>query len=427
MKIAKILVISIFAASAGLAAGYKIPEQSLNATALSAAYVANASGADASYYNPANMVFNSKENEFDLNLTYITLPKMKYKPDSSNSLVSEDKSKSESFIIPTIHYILPYGNDEIKYGLSFVAPGGLSKRWDGSGKLFAQEFTLQIVELNPTISYKVNNDFSIGGGVRLVHTSGIVKSDGVTVLPATAGGGTMQISRDMEGDSIDYGYNLALSYKGIKNTNLSATYRSNVDLTVEGEADLTAKALTNTALAGLDGTTAYDASVTIPLPASLNLAVSHKIGKLTAELVYEKTYWSKYENLDFDYDKTVTHPILKDAFDNAKPKEWKDTNTYRLGLTYKLNNQFKIMGAYGKDETPVPNHTLGFELPDSDATIYSLGTNYKLDDSSNIGLAYLISIKDDRKVSSVNDQTAYGGEFTNSQVELLTFAYNKRF
>ncbi|MES9958202.1 MAG: hypothetical protein ABW120_00385 [Sedimenticola sp.] len=35
------------------AGGYKIPEQSVNSTALSAAYVANAQGPDSSYYNPA--------------------------------------------------------------------------------------------------------------------------------------------------------------------------------------------------------------------------------------------------------------------------------------------------------------------------------------------------------------------------------------
>ena len=39
--------------------GFKIQEQSLNATALSSAYIAGARGADASYYNPANMGFSN--------------------------------------------------------------------------------------------------------------------------------------------------------------------------------------------------------------------------------------------------------------------------------------------------------------------------------------------------------------------------------
>ena len=43
----------------------------------------------------------------------------------------------------------------------------------------------------------------------------------------------------IEGDSIDFGYNLALTYKPIKDLTLSATYRSKIDLTVEGKASLT--------------------------------------------------------------------------------------------------------------------------------------------------------------------------------------------
>ena len=55
-KIAMVgLTAGILAAGPALASGYRIPEQSLNTTALSAAYVASTPAADASYYNPANM------------------------------------------------------------------------------------------------------------------------------------------------------------------------------------------------------------------------------------------------------------------------------------------------------------------------------------------------------------------------------------
>ena len=48
IKVATLLSLS---AATLLASGYRIPEQSLNSTALSAAYVASANGADASYMN----------------------------------------------------------------------------------------------------------------------------------------------------------------------------------------------------------------------------------------------------------------------------------------------------------------------------------------------------------------------------------------
>lgn len=403
MTINKLMVLSLAACTSLYSAGYKIPEQSLNAVALSAAYIANANGADAAYYNPANMVFSSIENELEINLTYISLPEMGFS--------STEHSKAEEFLIPTLHYILPTNLKDIKFGISFVAPGGLSKRWDTPiGKTFSKEFTLEILELNPSISYKVNENFAIGGGLRLVKTHGIVKSS------APFNGAV----RDMEGDDLSFGYNLALTYKIQEDTKIAATYRSNVNLKIEGDAKLSTidprpKSNVNSS-----------ASVEIPLPAALNLAVAHTFNKLTVEAVYERTFWSTYKELDFEYNKTITNPTLKGAFDISKDKSWKDTNTYRVGLTYQASPKLTIMGAIGYDETPVPNKTIGFELPDANSKIISTGFKYKLNNKSTFGLAYLLSLKEDRKVNLVNEKP-FSGEFSNSKVSLFTIGYNYKF
>ena len=42
----------------------------------------------------------------------------------------------------------------------------------------------------------------------------------------------------MDGDTWDAGYNLALTGRPVENMNLSVTYRSKVDLGVEGDATL---------------------------------------------------------------------------------------------------------------------------------------------------------------------------------------------
>ena len=318
MTINKLIVLSLAACTSLYSAGYKIPEQSLNAVALSAAYVANANGADAAYYNPANMVFSSSENELEMNLTYISLPKMDFN--------ETEHSKAENFLIPTIHYILPSNLKDIKFGISFVAPGGLSKRWDTPiGKTFSKEFTLEILELNPSIAYKVNDNFSIGGGLRLIKTHGIVKSDGIAPLPSSTPGivsketGIVKIKRNMEGDDLSFGYNLALTYKVSNKTTLAATYRSNVNLNIEGNATLSAYT-ENKYLNKLNGPVNTSASVSIPLPAALNLAVSHTYNDLTVEAVYERTFWSTYKDLDFEYAKDIENPVLTGAFDDSKDK-----------------------------------------------------------------------------------------------------------
>ena len=416
MKLKKLLAISIAAATSIYAAGYKIPEQSLNGTALAAAYVANANGADASYYNPANMVFSSKGNQLEIALSYVSASAIDFDSDGTSSLgaAGQGSSEKETVFIPTMHYILPQYFENTMFGVSLVVPAGLSKRWEGDfAKKSAENFTLEIIELNPTIAYKINEQFSIGGGLRLIKSEGIVKSHVLV--------GTTEISRDLEASSIDWGYNLAMTYKPTTETTLAITYRSYVDIEVNGTGELKFAAGHT-----YDG----DASVSFPLPAALNLALSHDFGNLTAEVVYERTYWSKYNDLDFnyEYDLNTTNygaPVgsFHGAFDEPRAKNWKDTNTYRLGLTYQANNDLKLMAGFAIDETPVPDETIGFELPDADAKIYSTGFEYKLNETSSIGAAYLLSVKDDRKAMVDGVE----GTFRNSSVSLFTIGYSHSF
>lgn len=45
--------------------------------------------------------------------------------------------------------------------------------------------------------------------------------------------------------------------------------------------------------------------------------------KTTVEFVFERTYWSSYKDLDFDYNDA----IIDAAFGAPRLKEWKDANT----------------------------------------------------------------------------------------------------
>lgn len=403
-KVAALLGLSAVTLSAS---GWRIPEQSLNSTALSAAYVAGANGADASYYNPANMVWNEAGSEMEMAFTYINLPSIKYT--DSEIAAMNSNSEVENFYVPTFHYVSPaVGN--FRFGLSMVAPGGLSKRWeDAYGKASAEEFSLTIIEINPTVAYKVNEKFSVALGLRGLYSEGVVKSD-ATGLGVAA-------TRDMEGDSIDFGYNLAISYKPMKNFTLATTYRSKVDLTEEGKATLTHPAISG----GYIG----DTSVEIPLPASLVLSAAYSFSKTTVEFVFERTYWSAYKELDFEY----TSP--QGGFDAPVAKNWKDADAYRIGVTHQYSDELKLMAGFAIDKNGAPDETIGFELPESDAKLYSLGIEYKMNDKMKIGLAYLYDQKESRTIDeravAGNPATGINGKFEDASAHLVTVSMKYKF
>ncbi len=418
----KILLLSSCAVTAIYAAGYKIPEQSLNSVALGAAYVVNANGADASYYNPANMVWNDNANLLEFGLTYINLPRVHfngkvYDSASHSYVLTNDKSKRERFLLPTLHFS---SKDQggWRYGFSITAPGGLSKRWDGAEqKATAKEFTLKVIELNPALAYKINDKFAIGGGIRGVYSKGVVKAEKDPLY-----------DENMNGDDISFGYNLAISYRPSNNIKFATTYRSKVNLKEDGSANgyINKYLLTNNT-ADLSTKIPYNthANVTIPLPATLDIATAYTFNKKTTlEFVYERVYWSAYKYLDFNFD----NPIVEAVLGKPKDKLWKDTNTYRIGITHQYSEKLKLMAGFAIDKSPIPSKTIGFELPDADAKLYSIGFEYKYSKKISFGMSYLYDDKKGRTITA-NDANENGivGTFTHIRAHLLTAAIKYRF
>jgi long-chain fatty acid transport protein len=411
MKIVKILALSAVVSSVAMSGGYKIPEQSLNSMALGAAYVAHTTGADTAYFNPANMAFMADKQYFSGAVTLAHLPSNKYTLGGPLSGESEE----ENIFIPNMHYVAnAMGN--FRWGISMVVPAGLTKRWETTfQKASAEEFSLKVVEINPSMSYKVSENFAVGAGLRLIYSEGVVKSD-------SNGTGALVAKRDMEGDTIEFGYNLAMTYRPTPDINVAVTYRSNVDLKEEGEAELFVNAIDP-----LENFYEGKASVTVPLPAALNISVSKTWYEgYTVEFNYERTYWSTYETLDFEYATTLP------AFDAPIAKNWKDTNTFRLGLTVKMNEKFTAMYGFAIDETPVPVDHIGFELPDSDAKIYSVGFRYQQTPSLSWGAAVLYDDKEELtlKEGGHEDQKNLlnkGGKFTDGGAILATVGLSYKF
>jgi long-chain fatty acid transport protein len=81
------------------------------------------------------------------------------------------------------------------------------------------------------------------------------------------------------------------------------------------------------------------------------------------------------------------------------------------------------MFGFAIDENPVPDSTLGYELPDSDAKIYSCGFEKNIDEKSSFGMAYLFDDKESRTVTNAD----VAGTFTGAGAHLLTMAYKLRF
>jgi len=404
-------------------AGYKLPEQSARSVALAGAYLAGAQSADSSYFNPANMSFLDEGSFFELSTTAIYLPSIRfqgkvYSPLTQKFELANAKSKEEFFLVPHLHFVSREYN-KARFGFSLVVPGGLSKRWKSSPQIWsAEEFTLEIVELNPSFSYKISPKLSFGAGVRAVYSKGEVK----VTFPHL-------YKEKMEGDtSIKWGYNLALSYRYHEDLKFAITYRSKIDLKEEGSAKgYLGKYLLSKDEKDFNTLIPYktSANVTVPLPATLAFGTALNISPNSmVEFVYEKTYWSSYERLDFNFQDSKVEAVLG----RPKTKDWKNSNTFRIGVTHKNSSKLTTMFGFAYDESPIPSKSLGFELPDADALIFSLGAIYAYNDKLSFGASYLFDYKLERSVEML-DRNSNGivGEFDEGNAHLLNLSLNYRY
>ena len=396
---------SILAAGSAMASGYRIPEQSVDSTAKAGANIASSTRADAAYYNPANMSWMADSWNTQLDATYIHLTSISY--EDSRSPLYDGDSESENFLVPTGFMVSPsLGGARI--GFAITSPYGLAKQWeDRYPRAAAEEFSLKTVEFNPTVSYSFAKMVSVAAGVRMLYADATVKSD--------AAGLGKALSREMEGDTVEWGWNAAVSVKPIEKLNVSATYRSKIDMDFEDQAKLN--------LLGKKVT--LDADVSLPAPAVFALSVAYDVlPNLNVELTWDRTFWSDYEDLDFNF----SPAIPGNPFEPAIVKNWDDSDAFRIGLTYGVTKSLDLMAGFGYDKNPVPDKNIQFELPDSDAWLYSLGAQYKINDKMDIGVAMLYDYKESRKVNITRADSVYPkGEFTDAAAILVSVGLNYRF
>ena len=408
----KVLLSIVATCSLLNAGGYKVPEQSADSLGLAASNVAFSFGADAAYFNPANMMFLDGRHHFESTLGWFHINSLDFKTDSGKTY----SSKKFDSLAGTFSFVTPELYENCKFGLALAVPAAVGISWEDPETAFTgKRFKLQVVELNPTVAYRINDKLAIAVGARGVYTKGKIASDfGVGY-------------REIQGDAINYGYNVALTYRPIEELSFAVTYRSKVNLELKGHTDADFKG--PLAPISYHGKT----RVEIPLPAQLVLATGYKFSDFTLLLAYERTYWSKFKDYDFEFgDKTAAHTnppfgrFFKAMMDDPVVKNAKDSNTYRIGLAYDVNEKLRLMAGFSYDEDITSSNHTGLELPNTTSKAYTAGLNYKFTDNLEVAFGYVYQHRDKKRATDIATGAGkMSGEFDSGKIQIVgtTFKY----
>lgn len=308
------------------------------------------------------------------------------------------------------------------FGLGVNIPFGASTEYekDSFARYEARESSLSAVNINPAISWKINDKLALGAGLNVQYGQAVLAksidaglacrsvvaagaaqqgADATTASAAATGTCTnigladfnntttdSQVSVEVSGFA--FGANIGAAYKPSPSTTISVGYRSSVNYELEGEADFTHTGLANLGNATLTaaGLADQDATADIKLPASASLAFSTKVNsKLTLHGDVTWTQWSTVPEIRIVFPDTV-------AADSVTSLEWEDTVRVGVGMTYQMTPKTKLRTGIALDPTPTPDpeHRTP-RSPSSDALWFSVGMSHQMNKklSFDASLAYV--------------------------------------
>lgn len=261
-------------------------------------------------------------------------------------------------------------NSKLNFGLGIYTPFGSGTKWkdDWAGQFIIQQINLQVIFVQPTVGYQINDNIGVGLGV--VYSFGnVLLRQAIPVQDVYAVG-----SAKLQGKANGFGFNAGVYYQGMsckdpcgKKLRAGLSYRSGVNMKAKNG---TATFSVPSSLANYFPNTTFNGN--IKLPALLNLGVGYSFSEkifLTAEINY--AFWSVFDSLKFDYAQNTTKLL-----DTRTPRLYKNSMTYRVGFCYKKNEKIKLMAGMDYDVTPAHADYITPDLPDANRFGISGGISY---------------------------------------------------
>lgn len=376
------IVLSVLVVCIALGGGYQLNEQGARAVGMGGAFVARASDPSAIYFNPAGLAFQNGINV--LGGFNLIMPSTKFKGALTQKPV-ETSTKSQIFT-PINIYGTYQISDDIVVGLGIFNPFGLGTEWPelwgqalnnvyvGSQMLGGLKSDLQMWYFNPSIGYKINDQFSVGLGVSYVYGSATISQRvGHPITHAIIGTATL----DGKGDG--FNVNFGAIYKPMDGLSVGVSYRINTDIEFSGDFKTPA------------GTSKGKA--TLPMPGNLFFGAAYDIiPELTVEADIQYVQWSAYDELS----------VVLTPGETLGPyaKKWDNGMLLRGGAEYKLDQEITVRGGLILDISPQPNSKTEPMLPDGDRVDGSLGGSYKINESLYVDVSYMLVLFMERDAKS---------------------------
>lgn len=450
-------VLSVLSANAE---GYQINSQSARQWGMAHTGTALKLGAESMTFNPAGLSFmNSK---FDLSFgTILIKSKVEFEQENYKHQTNNPLST------PVFGHFAFKAGEKLAFGVNITNPAGNSLVWgdNWAGAHLIQNVSLKAFNVQPTVSYKINDFISVGAGLMIDFGSfeqekALMPKNQLEALIPLANKlspvvpelstlpAAIQSFHDMypaeielNGSSkVSYGFNVGALINITPKLTFGVNYRSKVKLSVEGgEADVdyankaaesVVKTIANFSLpegvanmlddetkatvAGviksMDNITKIDGAnfdASMPIPSILSFGLTYQPNDawtITGEA--QITGWSAYKKMD------ITFKTAAGDYVQSSEKNYKNTVAVRLGAEYVASDFVTVRAGVYMDTPPVQMDNYNPETPSANS--YGVTAGATLNATKNIAVDLSVGYLRGEKTTGSYDNGSFVADYTKS-------------
>ncbi len=365
MNTKSILTTITFCATTAIAsaAGYQVLEQGASNMGTSTAGATVNANLDATtaFWNPSAATFmDLKVGETRLDAAlFAVIPTLVCDIDTAPGVGSKwDGDCSANSYIPQMFAVHRFTDD--LYGtLSITAPWGLESDYDPNwvANSIAMRSYLLTVDINPSLTYKVNDWLSISGGVSLQYAYCKLTQ---MMSDYVFGGSPYSAGKfSISGDGYAVGGNIGFTAKYAEGGRFGFQWRSAVEHTLKGNAKY-------------QGNIVAPVSADMHMPHTFTMGIYQRLWGALREFAvmadYSYIMWSMFDKLEVN---GLHFPIKVDEY-------WEDTSRVSLGFHYYPEEIENLTVRFGVcyDESGVQDQYRTARIPCGDRVWFSGGLGY---------------------------------------------------
>ena len=322
------------------------------------------------------------------------------------SFTRDSSFRTYDATVPTAvvpHGFLDYRAGRAAVGIGVYVPYGLTSQWgdDFPGRFSAKKASLQTVYVQPNLSFQITDNWSIGGGPVIGHsTVELIQALELSGTPTRAGGPTFgmlgipkytEFGRvQLKGSAIAYGANVGIHGRFNRNWEIGIRGLSQLTFNYDNADATFTQSITGLTLAangpfpGVPGGTPVDAllkpqfaaggllvnqkvATKIQHPAQLQVGLGYTgFTNTTLSVDYAYVGWKSFRQLPVDFANGT-------AIDKVLQEDYKNTSSIRFGAEHRADNGVAFRGGFAAAASAAPPETVTPLLPEMNRELAMIG------------------------------------------------------